>query len=102
VRKWLDQATPIPGLSLRISGDQGVKTPLLPKSAGARLLIVDDELAHREVLAMMMGQAGMACTTAPGAEEALSLLQTEPIDAVIADLNMPTGETNCVFSCELG
>lgn len=37
----------------------------------------------------MMAQAGMTCSAAGSAEEALSLLQREPIDAVIADLNMP-------------
>jgi response regulator RpfG family c-di-GMP phosphodiesterase len=50
---------------------------------------VDDELAYRNVLAVMVEQAGMSCKTAPSANEALSLVQREPIDAVIADLNMP-------------
>jgi response regulator RpfG family c-di-GMP phosphodiesterase len=56
---------------------------------GARLLIVDDELAYRKLLAVMLTQAGMSCKTAPSAAEALSILQREPVDAVIADLNMP-------------
>jgi response regulator RpfG family c-di-GMP phosphodiesterase len=56
---------------------------------GARLLIVDDELAHRKVLAVMVEQAGMTCKMVAGAKEALILLQSEPVDAVIADLDMP-------------
>jgi response regulator RpfG family c-di-GMP phosphodiesterase len=60
-----------------------------PKHSGARLLIVDDEHAHRNVLAVMLEQSGMACTTAPSAKEALHILQRESMDAVIADLNMP-------------
>jgi response regulator RpfG family c-di-GMP phosphodiesterase len=58
-------------------------------SLGARLLIVDDELAYRKLLAVMLMQVGMSCKTAPSAAEALRILQREPIDAVIADLNMP-------------
>jgi response regulator RpfG family c-di-GMP phosphodiesterase len=68
---------------------QIVNTTSLARSLGARLLIVDDELAHLKVLAVMVEQAGMTCKTAPSAKVALSLLQKESIDAVIADLNMP-------------
>jgi response regulator RpfG family c-di-GMP phosphodiesterase len=67
-----------------ISGVISVASPL-----GARLLIVDDELAYRKLLAVMLTQVGMSCKTAPSAAEALSILQREPVDAVIADLNMP-------------
>ena len=56
---------------------------------GTRLLIVDDELSYRKVLALMVEQAGMTCKTVPSATEALNLLESEPVDAVIADLNMP-------------
>jgi response regulator RpfG family c-di-GMP phosphodiesterase len=56
---------------------------------GARLLIVDDEHAHRKVLAVMLEQTGMSCITAPSANEALRILKRESFDAVIADLNMP-------------
>jgi response regulator RpfG family c-di-GMP phosphodiesterase len=58
-------------------------------SPGTRLLIVDDEAECRKLLAVMLAQAGMSCTTAGNGAEALSILQREPVDAVIADLNMP-------------
>ncbi len=61
----------------------------LKNCLGARLLVVDDELAHRNVLAVMVQQAGITCKAVSSAAEALNLLQTERIDAVIADLNMP-------------
>jgi response regulator RpfG family c-di-GMP phosphodiesterase len=70
-------------------GDQSFDPPLLIKSLGTRLLIVDDELAHLKVLAVMLEQAGMTCKTALGAKEALRLMQSESVDAVIADLDMP-------------
>ena len=69
--------------------DQRFDPPLLIKSLGTRLLIVDDELAHLKVLAVMLEQAGMTCKTALGAKEALRLMQSESVDAVIADLDMP-------------
>jgi response regulator RpfG family c-di-GMP phosphodiesterase len=69
--------------------DRGVDAISPANCAGARLLIVDDEPAHRNVLAVMLEQAGMACLTAPSAKDALDILQKEPIDAVISDLNMP-------------
>ena len=62
---------------------------MLPRSPGTRVLIVDDELAHRKVLAVMLEEVGLTCQTAVSAAEALDLLQRQPIDAVIADLNMP-------------
>src|ERR1700680_5335023 len=71
------------------SSDPGVAGTSLRNCPGARILIVDDELAHRNVLAVMVKQAGIACKTASSAAEALSYLRTERIDAVIADLNMP-------------
>jgi len=58
-------------------------------SSGTRLLIVDDEAECRKLLAVMLTQAGMSCTTASNGAEALSILQQKPVDAVIADLNMP-------------
>jgi response regulator RpfG family c-di-GMP phosphodiesterase len=71
------------------TSDPSVPRTSLRNCHGARLLIVDDEVAHRNVLAVMVKQAGIACKTASGAAEALSYLRTERIDAVIADLNMP-------------
>jgi putative nucleotidyltransferase with HDIG domain len=41
------------------------------------------------MLATMLAQEGISCKTAAGAEEALEILEKGPIDAVIADLQMP-------------
>jgi response regulator RpfG family c-di-GMP phosphodiesterase len=69
--------------------DPGVDPTRPTNCDGARLLIVDDEHAHRKVLAVMLEQTGMTCMTAPSANEALGILKRESFDAVIADLNMP-------------
>ena len=58
-------------------------------SSGTRLFIVDDEAAFLKLLIVMLEQSGMSCTTATNGREALTVLQREPVDAVIADLNMP-------------
>jgi len=64
-------------------------TNLLSHRANSRILIVDDELAQRKMLAVMMDQCGLSCKAASSAEEALELLQIHDIDGVVADLNMP-------------
>src|SRR5690348_16330346 len=81
--------SPFENLTPYSSSDTGVDATSLPDFRSVRLLIVDDELAHRKMLAVMLEQAGMTCKTIPSADEALSLLQREPLDAIIADLNMP-------------
>jgi response regulator RpfG family c-di-GMP phosphodiesterase len=79
----------IEGIAPELRRDPGVDATSSANCSGARLLIVDDEPAHRKVLAVMLEKTGMACITAPSAKEALNILQRESIDAVIADLNMP-------------
>jgi len=56
--------------------------------AAVRVLIVDDELSVRKMLAVMLTQGGVACTHVPTPEEALDKLQNEVFDAVISDLRM--------------
>jgi response regulator RpfG family c-di-GMP phosphodiesterase len=63
-------------------------TPLI-NWPDCKLLIVDDELAHGKVLTIMLEQSGIVCKAVPSAAAALEVLKTEPMDAVIADLNMP-------------
>jgi len=54
-----------------------------------RVLIVDDEASVRKVMAVVLAQLGHRCQTAAGGEAALRILETEQIDAVISDLQMP-------------
>lgn len=57
-------------------------------AAGVRLLIVDDELSARKLLASMLGDAGGRCETAGSAEEALTILGAERFDAALVDFHM--------------
>ena len=58
-------------------------------SATPRVLIVDDEASVRKVMAAVLTQVGVSCETAASAEEALRVLETREMDAVISDLQMP-------------
>ena len=64
---------------------QGIVTTDLD---AVRVLIVDDELSVRKMLAVMLTQGGVTCTHVPTPEEALDKLQNEIFDAVISDLRM--------------
>ena len=61
-----------------------------PADSGTpRVLIVDDEASVRKVMAAVLAQLGLPCETAAAGEEALRVLETHQIDAVISDLQMP-------------
>ncbi len=54
-----------------------------------RLLVVDDEAAVREALALVLDLSGFEVTTAVDGREAIRTLSAEPPDAVILDVLMP-------------
>src|SRR5260370_28922962 len=56
--------------------------------ASVRMLIVDDELSGRKMLAVMLTQGGVKCSHVSTPEEALDKLQNESFYAVISDLRM--------------
>jgi CheY-like chemotaxis protein len=54
-----------------------------------KVLVVDDEFASLEVLALLLLGEGFQVATASNGEEALQRLADEPIDLVITDYKMP-------------
>ena len=66
-----------------------MNTAAMTQSSSGRILVVDDELPVRKLLAAMLIENGLACDTAAGGEEALRVMEQEPVDAVLADLHMP-------------
>ncbi len=54
-----------------------------------RLLVVDDDPAVREALALVLDLNGFQVATAPDGREAIRTLASEPPDAVILDVLMP-------------
>jgi len=53
-----------------------------------RVLVVDDEQSMRDLLAIMLRQAGYDVTTADGGEAAIERLKAESFDLVLTDLRM--------------
>jgi DNA-binding response OmpR family regulator len=64
------------------------------------VLVVDDELAIREFLATFLAQYEFAVRTAPDGASALTLLQTEPVDVILVDLQTP-GISGLEMACEV-
>jgi nitrogen regulation protein NR(I) len=58
-------------------------------TAVPHVLIVDDELNIRRVLAAMLKREGYDVTTAADGEQALAVLQKTPVHVVVTDLVMP-------------
>ena len=54
-----------------------------------KILVVDDNELNRELLAELFVSEGHLARTAADGEQALAILEAEPIDAVISDLMMP-------------
>jgi putative two-component system response regulator len=55
----------------------------------ARLLVVDDEEAIRNIIQSALRENRFECFTASSGDEAIQILSREPIDVVIADIHMP-------------
>jgi DNA-binding NtrC family response regulator len=55
----------------------------------AHVLIVDDEVNIRRVLAAMLKREGYEVTTAADGEQALAVLHKTPVHVVVTDLVMP-------------
>jgi two-component system, NtrC family, response regulator PilR len=56
--------------------------------ADIRVLVVDDEQSMRELLGIMLRQAGYTVSLADGGETAVETLKTESFDLVVTDLRM--------------
>lgn len=53
------------------------------------ILVVDDFPHHRELLERLLGQEGYRVITASDADEALRLIQCDPVDLAVLDVMMP-------------
>jgi two-component system response regulator PilR (NtrC family) len=54
-----------------------------------RILVVDDELSMRELLAIVLKREGYQVLLADSGKAAIEALQREPIDLLISDIKMP-------------
>lgn len=58
----------------------------------ARLLLIDDDVSLRNVLAKSLGYAGHEVLQAGDGQQGLDLVHATPVDLVITDLIMPVQE----------
>ena len=58
-----------------------------PGAPAPRVLVVDDEAPQREILTAILGSEGWEVTSAPGAKEALGMIEPSP-DVILTDLRM--------------
>jgi len=65
-----------------------VNRDALVDPAAVRVLVVDDEPSVRKMLSTLLSQAGVPCSAAPNAREALTMLEKTSFQAVISDLRM--------------
>jgi two-component system OmpR family response regulator len=61
----------------------------MPSTAGARLLVVDDEPNIRDLLATSLGFAGFSVTTAATGGEAVASALEDPPDLIVLDVMLP-------------
>ena len=65
------------------------KTPSGIRLDGIRVLVVDDELDSREVMAHTLEDCGATVSLAGNAREALAILEQTEMDVLLADIAMP-------------
>ncbi len=61
----------------------------VPALAGLRVLVVDDEQDAREIVSIILGEAGAEIETASSTREALDLMERWKPDVLISDIGMP-------------
>jgi sigma-B regulation protein RsbU (phosphoserine phosphatase) len=79
---------PAPTPPTREAKAQAAPVDLRP-TEGARLLVVDDTPANREMLSRRLLRQGYEVETAPDGEAALRMLDGTPFDLVLLDVMMP-------------
>ena len=78
----------VPASSAALSGG-GPRPEALPRCDGIRVLVVDDDPDGRELIALLLRDAGAGVTVAASATEALRALGSARPDVLISDLAMP-------------
>jgi CheY-like chemotaxis protein len=71
----------------------GTRASSVSGSAGARILLVEDEPGVRNAMRMLFKIEGYHVTAAAGAAEALEQLQTEKFDLLVTDYHLEGGQT---------
>jgi signal transduction histidine kinase len=79
----------LPAAASRRADTSDAGRPLQPRLTGAKVLVVDDDADAREVLRMILEDAGAHVTTAASARETREMMGEIDPDLLIADIGMP-------------
>jgi len=63
--------------------------PVAAEPRAARILVVDDEQSLRELLAIVLRREGYEVLLAENGRTAVDIIEREPVDVLISDINMP-------------
>ena len=66
-----------------------VMQSLIKTDKQIHILVVDDDKTIRDFLQDGIQSAGYACSTAKSGKGALKILDAQPVDVVVSDINMP-------------
>jgi signal transduction histidine kinase/CheY-like chemotaxis protein len=72
-----------------VLADAGADVDAAAPTRALRVLVVDDHEINRRTASLLLEVAGMETVTVETGQEALAVLDIEPIDVVITDVNMP-------------
>jgi PAS domain S-box-containing protein len=81
--------------TVAVAGLHRVEVPVAPRLAplqGLRLLVVDDEPDARELLSIILQEAGAEVAAAGSADEALAAFDRLRPDVLVSDIGMPDGD----------
>ncbi|QUD87378.1 hybrid sensor histidine kinase/response regulator [Phenylobacterium montanum] len=85
---WVEIPAPV-ALEPIEFGDAKEAVPQPDVIRGLRLLVVDDELANRELVRSIVEPLGVVVTEAAGGPEAVSLARADGFDIILMDVRMP-------------
>jgi PAS domain S-box-containing protein len=77
------------------------RTPQAVRGGSGTILVVEDNPAVADVTATLLGQLGYRVLRAPGAAEALSLLDDGDVDLVLTDIVMPGPMDGLALAAEI-
>lgn len=76
--------------------------PAVPRpsasAVGRTVLVVDDMYPNRLLLRCLLEARGFIVLEAEGVAEALTILQTQPVDLVLSDVHMPSGRGHSLLT----
>jgi CheY-like chemotaxis protein len=74
---------------VRSRADEGRPVPLLERLDGLHILIVEDNADGRELLSLVVEQAGARVTAVASAREAFEALESLQPDVLVSDIGLP-------------